>query len=434
MVKFDDLLAGKEYICVVGLGYVGLPLAVAFSKYFKVIGYDKNERRIKELLQGLDRNNQVEKEELLESKIKFTTEDKSIAEAKFIIIAVPTPVDKLKNPDLSFLKDASKLVGRNLKRGTVVVYESTVYPGATEEVCIPILEKESNLTWKKDFFVGYSPERVNPGDKKHTLEKVVKVVAGDTPETLELLASVYGTVIKAGVFKAKDIKTAEAAKVIENIQRDINIALMNELALIFNKLGLDTKSVLEAASTKWNFLPFEPGLVGGHCIPVDPYYLAYKAQTAGYIPKLILAGRSINEEIPNFVAKQMIKLLTKAGKMKKGAKVIIFGITFKENVPDIRNSKVIDIFHELKDYGIETYIYDPIADPEEVFDTYKIELLKYPEEKQPYDGAIIAVKHNEFLKYPLEYYMKIMNKPYILLDIKGIYSLKEEEDIIYFRL
>jgi UDP-N-acetyl-D-galactosamine dehydrogenase len=334
MLSFEDLLKKKESLCVVGLGYVGLPLAVAFAKHFRVIGFDKNTKRVQELKEGIDRTGQVPKEELKEVDIKFTSDEKDIGEARFIVIAVPTPVDKLKDPDLSFLKLASATVGRNMKRGSVVVYESTVYPGATEEVCVPILEKESGLVWKKDFFVGYSPERINPGDKEHTLEKIVKVVAGDTPETLELLASVYGKIISVGIYKAKDIRTAEAAKVIENIQRDINIALMNELAMLFEKLGLDTKSVLEAASTKWNFLRFEPGLVGGHCIPVDPYYLAHKAQQVGYIPRLILAGRGINEEVPSFIAKQTIKMLTKAGKMKVGAKAIIFGLAFKENVPD----------------------------------------------------------------------------------------------------
>ncbi|MFN3870945.1 MAG: nucleotide sugar dehydrogenase [Aquificaceae bacterium] len=433
MVSFEDLLQGKEKICVVGLGYVGLPLAVAFAEYFKVIGFDKNPKRIKELQEGIDRTKEVEGKQLKRTNLVFTHEEKDIEEARLIVIAVPTPVDKLKDPDLTFLKLASASVGRHLRRGSVVVYESTVYPGATEEVCVPILEKESALKWKSDFFVGYSPERVNPGDKEHTLEKVIKVVAGDTPQTTELLAQVYGKVIKAGVYKAEDIKTAEAAKVIENIQRDINIALMNELAMIFEKMGLDTKNVLRAASTKWNFLRFEPGLVGGHCIPVDPYYLAHKALQVGHVPRLILAGRSVNEEIPSFVAKKTVKMLTKAGKMKTNTKAIIFGIAFKENVPDIRNSKVYELYKELKDFGLEVYIYDPMVDPEEVYEEYGIELLKDPREKAPYDVAILAVRHRIFLDKPIEEYKEIITEPCLFIDIKGVYS-KEEVDCFYWRL
>lgn len=432
MLSFEDLLKKKESLCVVGLGYVGLPLAVAFAKHFRVIGFDKNTKRVQELKEGIDRTGQVPKEELKEVDIKFTSDEKDIGEARFIVIAFPTPVDKLKDPDLSFLKLASATVGRNMKRGSVVVYESTVYPGATEEVCVPILEKESGLVWKKDFFVGYSPERINPGDKEHTLEKIVKVVAGDTPETLELLASVYGKIISVGIYKAKDIRTAEAAKVIENIQRDINIALMNELAMLFEKLGLDTKSVLEAASTKWNFLRFEPGLVGGHCIPVDPYYLAHKAQQVGYIPRLILAGRGINEEVPSFIAKQTIKMLTKAGKMKVGAKAIIFGLAFKENVPDIRNSKVYDLYRELKDFGLDVYIYDPLVDPEEAYEEYGLEVLKNPREKAPYHVAILAVKHKVFLEKPVEWYKELITEPCVFIDVKGVYPM--EGKCLYWRL
>ncbi len=437
MLELNSLLKGEESVCVVGLGYVGLPLALAFAKHFKVIGFDKNSQRIKELKLGVDRSRQVPKEEILTSSIEFTDNETDINKARFIIIAVPTPVDKLKNPDLSFLKSASSLVGKNLKKGSVVVYESTVYPGATEEVCVPILEKESGLIWKRDFFVGYSPERVNPGDREHTIENVVKVVSGDTEHTIELVASVYARVIKAGVYRAKDIKTAEAAKVIENIQRDINIALMNELAMIFGRMGLDTKQVLEAASTKWNFLRFEPGLVGGHCIPVDPYYLAHKSLEVGHVPHLILAGRSINEEVPSYIAKQTVKLLIKAGKRVKEAKLAILGITFKENVPDVRNSKAYELYKELKDFDIDVYVYDPVADTEEVFSEYAIELIKDLKAYAPYDGILLAVKHRLFMEgFQLEFYKSITTKPYILLDIKGVYDIKEakEKGFLYWRL
>jgi len=357
---------GKELknvkICVMGLGYVGLPLAVLFAKKFNVVGFDVNPKRIEELKRGLDKTGEVTEEELQNCNIEFSSNEEVIKGCDVVIVAVPTPIDKLKDPDLSYVKKASQIVGRNLRKGTVVVYESTVWPGLTEEVCVPILEKESGLKWKEDFFVGYSPERVNPGDKEHTIEKIVKVVAGDTPETAKFLAELYGSVIKAGVYVAPDIKTAEAAKVIENIQRDINIALMNELALIFHRLGIDTREVLKAAGTKWNFLKFEPGLVGGHCIGVDPYYLAYRARESGYIPQLILAGRGINEGIPKFIAEETVKLLAKAGKPINNSRVLVLGFTFKENVPDVRNTKVYDLIKELWEFGISTVIYDPIAD------------------------------------------------------------------------
>lgn len=302
MLSIFDFEAGREWICVVGLGYVGLPLAVKLARHFKVIGFDVNSRRIEELKAGMDSTGEVSPEELKSVSVEWTDNPEEIRKARCIIVAVPTPVDKLKNPDLSYLRKASNLVGRFLSKGSVVVYESTVYPGATEEVCVPELERASGMTWKKDFWVGYSPERVNPGDKVHTIESVVKVVAGDTPETTELLSGIYGKVVKAGVYKAQSIRVAEAAKVIENIQRDVNIALINELAIIFHRLGIDTREVLDAASTKWNFLKFEPGLVGGHCIGVDPYYLAHKSKEVGYIPELILAGRRINEYVPEYVA------------------------------------------------------------------------------------------------------------------------------------
>lgn len=437
MIDFKSLLEGKEKICVVGLGYVGLPLALAFSKHFRVIGYDKKASRIDELLAGVDTTGEVKKEELLKHSVEFTSDEGRISEARFIVVAVPTPVDKLKNPDLSFLKEASKTVGRHLSKGSVVVYESTVYPGATEEVCVPILEKESGLKWKRDFFVGYSPERVNPGDKEHTIEKIVKVVAGDTESTLELIASVYGKVIEAGVYRAPDIRTAEAAKVIENVQRDINIALMNELSVIFHKLGIDTKEVLKAASTKWNFLKFEPGLVGGHCIPVDPYYLAHKSLEAGHVPELILAGRRINENMPYYVAYQTLKLLIKSGKRVNSAKVLLMGITFKENVADIRNSKVYELYKELKEFGVEVYVYDPVANQKEVKEEYGIDLLKDLKAHAPYDCILLAVKHSIFLEgFDLSFYKAIMTEPYILVDIKGIYEKDTaiKEGFVYWRL
>ncbi|WP_340694630.1 nucleotide sugar dehydrogenase [Hydrogenobacter thermophilus] len=437
MLEYSSLLEGREKICVVGMGYVGLPLAVAFSKHFKVIGYDRKASRIKQLISGLDITGELRKEEILNSGVEFTDDERRISEAKFIIVAVPTPVDKLKNPDLSFLKDASTTVGRYLRKDSVVVYESTVYPGATEEVCVPILERESGLKWRRDFFVGYSPERVNPGDREHTVENIVKVVAGDTENTLELVASVYGKIIKAGIYKAPDIRTAEAAKVIENIQRDINIALMNELSMIFHKLDIDTKEVLKAAGTKWNFLKFEPGLVGGHCIPVDPYYLAHKSLQVGHVPELILAGRRINESVPSYIAYQTVKLLIKGGKSINSAKVLLMGITFKENVPDIRNSKVYELYRELEDFGVKVYVYDPVANDEEVRQEYGIDLLKDIKAHKPYDCVILAVKHDTFLEsYDLSFYKSVMTKPYILVDVKGIYDRNTafKEGFIYWRL
>ena len=428
-------LTPNTKIAVVGLGYVGLPLAVAFAKHFPVIGYDINSQRIEELKKGIDRTKEVEKEELLNPNITYTSDEKLLKDADVIIITVPTPTDKHKNPDLRFLKEASKTVGRNLKKGAIVVYESTVFPGCTEEVCIPILEKESKMQWKKDFFVGYSPERINPGDKRHTLENIIKVVSGDTKETAEFLAKLYGKIIKAGVHVAASIKTAETAKVIENTQRDINIALMNELAMLFDKLGVDTKEVLEAASTKWNFLKFEPGLVGGHCIPEDPYYLAYKAKELGFHPQLILAGRRTNDYMPIFIAQKIIKLLIKTGKIIQNSKILILGITFKENVPDVRNSKVADMIKELQDYGVRVYVYDPLANPEEVKKYYQINLIENPEKYAPYDGIVVAVKHDSFKNLNLSYFEKLSNPPAVFVDIKGIYPKDEfSEKFIYWRL
>ena len=439
---FDDLLKKlqkkEEKICVIGLGYVGLPLAVAFARKFKVVGFDINEERISYLKKGVDITKEVSEEDLVSVKenLEFTSKEEKIKECRVIIVAVPTPIDKLKDPDLSFIKKASVMIGRNLCAGTIIVYESTVWPGLTEEVCVPILEKESGLKWKKDFFVGYSPERVNPGDKKHTLEKIVKVVAGDTKETAEFLGTLYGTIISAGVYLAPDIKTAEAAKVIENIQRDLNIALMNELSIIFHRLGIDTKEVLKTASTKWNFLNFEPGLVGGHCIGVDPYYLAYKARMSGYIPQLILAGRSINESIPKFIAYETLKLLIKAGKKIPETEILVLGFSFKENVPDVRNTKVYDLIKELEELGIKITVYDPIADRDTALKEYQVVVQKdLP--NGSFDAVIVAVKHSFFIeKFDLLELKKLCKNPYILIDIKGIYDKKEalKQGFIYWRL
>ncbi len=425
----------NQKIAVVGLGYVGLPLAVALAKHFSVIGFDINPTRIEELKKGFDRTKEVSKDELLNPNLVFTIDEKLLKEADIVIVTVPTPTDEYKNPDLTALKSASRTVGKNLKKGAIVVYESTVFPGATEEICIPILEAESGLKWKKDFFVGYSPERINPGDKKHTLENVVKVVAGDTPQTARKLAQIYSKVVKAGIHIAPSIKVAEAAKVIENTQRDINIALMNELAMLFDKLGIDTRDVLEAAGTKWNFLKFEPGLVGGHCIPEDPYYLAYKARQVDFHPQLILAGRRVNDSIPQFIAQKVVKLLIKTGRVVQNSKLLIMGITFKENVPDVRNSKVVDLIKELQEYGIQTFVYDPIANPEEVKRYYGINLIWNLKENAPYDGVVVAVKHKEFLDLKPKHFKEITKENPVVVDVKGIYPKEEfAKEFIYWRL
>jgi UDP-N-acetyl-D-galactosamine dehydrogenase len=359
MVTFDLLKNKEDRIAVVGLGYVGLPLAVHLAKYFSVIGYDADPKRVQELVSGYDRTREIDKEDLVRAKVTFTDDPKSLHLSRFIIVAVPTPVDSQNIPDLGLLVSASETAGKHLAPGSCVVYESTVYPGVTEEVCVPILEKTSGLKLGVDFTVGYSPERINPGDKTHTLDKIVKIVSGSDDETTRLLSSVYGKVTEAGIHLASSIKVAEAAKVIENTQRDLNIALMNELAIIFQRMGINTNSVLEAAGTKWNFLPFRPGLVGGHCIGVDPYYLTFKAQSFGYYPEVILAGRRINDGMGKYVAERTVKTLMRAGKQIQGTKVAILGLTFKEDVPDIRNTKVMDIVKELQDYGIEVNIHDP---------------------------------------------------------------------------
>lgn len=433
----EDLKTGEKTLAVVGLGYVGLPLAIEFGKVFKrVIGFDINENRINDLKNHIDKNEETSSEELKKSVIEFTSDPAVLRGASIIIISVPTPITNHKAPDLRPLESASRIVGENMSRGTTVVYESTVYPGVTEDFCVPILERCSCLKYRIDFKAGYSPERINPGDKEHALSKVVKIVSGCDNETADLLARVYGAVVSAGVYKAPDIKTAEAAKVIENIQRDLNIALMNELSVIFHMQNLDTKEVLKAASTKWNFLGFEPGLVGGHCIGVDPYYLTFKAQEMGYHPEVILAGRKINDYMGKYVAEQTVKQLIKAGKTVNKCRVLVLGITFKENVRDIRNSRVIDIINELKDYNVNTIVHDPYAIREEVLKEYGIELSDEFEDMGPFDGIVVAVKHRNFMNLDLKYLKSLCSNPCVLTDVKGIFNKENvlKTGFIYWRL
>jgi len=405
-------------VAVVGLGYVGLPLAVEFGKKHRTIGFDLSDAKVQAYRRYVDPTGEVSTEDLKAATLlEPTTEAAALKEADFVVVAVPTPVDDAHNPDFSPLVSSSTSVGRNLKPGAIVVYESTVYPGATEEVCIPILEKESGLKWMRDFFVGYSPERINPGDREHTLTRITKVVSGDTPETLERVAQMYGSIITAGVHKASSIKVAEAAKVIENTQRDLNIALMNELSLIFHRIGIDTLEVLHAAGTKWNFLPFRPGLVGGHCIGVDPYYLTFKAEKLGYHPQVILAGRRINDGMGKYVAEQAVKQMIQAGFPVKGSHVNVLGLTFKENCPDLRNSKVIDVIHELESYGVTVHVHDPVALPEEAKHEYGVDLI--PWEHLPKANAIIAaVAHTEFKQRPLDDYVAKLSAGGLFIDVK----------------
>jgi UDP-N-acetyl-D-galactosamine dehydrogenase len=405
-------------IAVVGLGYVGLPLAVEFGRKHPTIGFDLSTAKVDAYRRHVDPTGEVSTADLkAAAQLRVTTDPTALKDADFVIVAVPTPIDEAHQPDFRPLVGASESVGRNLKRGATIVYESTVYPGATEEVCIPVVEKHSGMKWKEDFFVGYSPERINPGDKEHTLTKIVKVVAGDTPETLERVARVYGSVVTAGVHRASSIKVAEAAKVIENTQRDLNIALMNELALIFHKLGIDTHEVLQAAGTKWNFLPFRPGLVGGHCIGVDPYYLTHKADMIGYHPQVILAGRRINDGMGKFVAEQTVKHMIRAGFSVKGAHVNVLGLTFKEDCPDLRNSRVIDIVRELESYGVTVHVHDPLADPAEATHEYGVELKAW--EHLPKANAIVAaVAHKAFKSRPVEDYLAKLADGGLMVDVK----------------
>jgi len=425
---FQDFAERRERIGIIGLGYVGLPLAHAFASKFDVVGLDISAERITELRAGRDRTKELTTEQLKEASIEFTDDFSVLKSCRIIVITVPTPIDDHKNPDLTPLLKASESVGRNLASGTTVVYESTVYPGCTEEDCIPVIEQASGLKWGRDFFAGYSPERINPGDKEHTVTKILKIVAGDNAETAELLRQVYGVIITAGIHVAPSVKVAEAAKVIENTQRDLNIALMNELALIFDRMGINTRDVLEAAGTKWNFLKFTPGLVGGHCIGVDPYYLTYKAESLGYHPQVIIAGRRINDGMGKFIAEKTIKLLIASDRTVKGAKILIFGWTFKENVPDVRNTRVIDIYRELEAYGTRPMVFDPHAEAVEVRHEYGINLLREVGDG-PYDAIILAVKHKELISgYPIDVLRALGGKSApVLIDVKGFFPLQQLE-------
>ncbi|MBN8507450.1 MAG: nucleotide sugar dehydrogenase [Burkholderiales bacterium] len=412
-------------IAVIGLGYVGLPLAVEFGKKFRTLGFDLSAEKVDAYRRHVDPTGEVSSDDLRAAvHLQCSTDPAVIGEADLIVVAVPTPVDAAHQPDFTPLVKSSESVGRHLKRGAVVVFESTVYPGATEEVCIPIIEKHSGLSWKRDFFVGYSPERINPGDKERTVTKIVKVVSGDTPQTLERVAAAYGAIITAGVYKASSIKVAEAAKVIENTQRDLNIALMNELSVIFNRIGIDTLEVLQAAGTKWNFLPFRPGLVGGHCIGVDPYYLTHKAEMLGYTPQVILAGRRINDGMGKYVAEQTVKRMIANDLPVKGANVIVLGMTFKENCPDIRNSKVIDVVRELQSYGANVLVHDPIADSGECAHEYGIALTDW--DALPRAPAIVAaVAHKEYLEMGLPGLLAKLAPSGVFADVKSTYAVAE---------
>jgi UDP-N-acetyl-D-glucosamine/UDP-N-acetyl-D-galactosamine dehydrogenase len=423
-------------VAVVGLGYVGLPIAVAFGKRGKVIGFDINKTKIDELLRGFDRTGEVSAADLKACQVEYTSEPTDLKAADFIIVAVPTPINEALQPDLKALRMSSELIGKHLSPGTIVVYESTVYPGVTEEICLPILEKLSGLKAGVDFKVGYSPERINPGDKEHTLEKIVKVVSAQDAESLEIVANTYGLIVKAGVHRAPSIKVAEAAKVIENTQRDLNIALMNELALIFHRLGIDTKSVLEAAGTKWNFLKFFPGLVGGHCIGVDPYYLTAKAESVGYHPQVILAGRRINNGMGKFVAEQTMKQLSQLARPVKELKVAVLGLTFKENVPDLRNSKVPEIIQELREYGVQVSVHDPIAEPEEAVAEYGIHLQQWNDLKNV-DGLVIAVAHRTYTEMGLQELLKPLRNQQegVVIDVKSLLDQEKlPKTLKYWRL
>lgn len=438
MNLYEKIVNGEEKVSLVGLGYVGMPIAVAFSKKVKVIGFDLNAKKIELYKNGIDPTNEVGNEAIKNCTVDFTADETRLREAKFHIVAVPTPVNDDHTPDLTPVEGASKIVGRNLAKGSVVVFESTVYPGVTEEVCVPILEREAGLKCGEDFKIGYSPERINPGDKVHRLETIKKIVSGMDEETLDTVAKVYELVVEAGVHRAESIKVAEAAKVIENSQRDINIAFMNELSIIFNKMGIDTKSVLEAAGTKWNFLKFYPGLVGGHCIGVDPYYLTYKAEELGYHSQIILSGRRINDDMGKYVAENTVKNLIKADVSIKNAKVAILGFTFKENCPDTRNTKIIDIYNELREYGITPIIADPEADADEAKRLYGIDFVEI-DDVADCDAVILAVAHEQFKNITMadfENMFKQSENKNVLIDIKGLLDRKEYENAgyIYWRL
>lgn len=462
MNLYEKIVKRKEKVSLIGLGYVGMPIAVSFAKKVDVIGFDVNKDKIELYKNGVDPTKEVGNEIIKHTTVDFTSDEKRLREAKFHIVAVPTPVKEDRTPDLTPIESATRTLGRNLTKGSIVVFESTVYPGVTEEVCVPILEKESGLKCGADFKVGYSPERINPGDQEHRLETIIKVVAGMDKETLETVAKVYELVVDVGVYKAESIKVAEAAKVIENSQRDINIAFMNELSIIFNRMGIDTKAVLEAAGTKWNFLKFSPGLVGGHCIGVDPYYLTYKAEQMGYYSQIILSGRKINDDMGKYVAESTVKKMIKANKQINGSRVAIFGVTFKENCPDVRNTKVVDVIKELEEYGVEVKVVDPLADKDDLWNEYRINPCCVEEIKEM-DAVIFAVAHDEFksicladvkkmFKTPGQMYIhsEVMNEvaaasefdteaernDHVLIDIKGVFNRTEAENsgFLYWRL
>lgn len=458
MSLYDKIVSRDEKISLIGLGYVGMPIAVAFAKKVDVIGFDVNKEKVELYKRGVDPTKEVGNEAIKSSTVDFTCDEARLKEAKFHIVAVPTPVRDDHTPDLSPVKSASRTVGRNLTKDSIVVFESTVYPGVTEDICIPILEQESGMRCGVDFKVGYSPERINPGDKVHRLETIVKVVSGMDDESLDIIAKVYELVVDAGVHRAASIKVAEAAKVIENSQRDINIAFMNELSIIFNKMGVDTKAVLEAAGTKWNFLNFFPGLVGGHCIGVDPYYLTYKAEQLGYHSQIILSGRRINDDMGKYVAENTVKKMIKANKQINGSIVAIFGVTFKENCPDVRNTKVVDVIRELEEYGVKVVVVDPVADSEDLMHEYGITTIR-KEEIKNVDAVIFAVSHEEFKTMDLDFLKTLFRRSnmhplkemdevaatsetgstesgYVLMDVKGMFDRKEAEELgyLYWRL
>lgn len=431
---YNELVNKQKKISVIGLGYVGLPLALVFAKKFSVIGFDINEARVELMKKGIDPSKELEPEAFEGCDIPYTANPEDLKQAHFHIVAVPTPVDNAKVPDLKPVLSATRTVGKALKRGDYVIYESTVYPGCTEDDCLPILEELSGLKLGKEFKLGYSPERINPGDKEHTLERILKIVSGSDEEALEVIAQTYSAIIQAGIYKASSIKVAEAAKVIENTQRDINISLMNELSMIFDMLGIDTKEVLEAAGTKWNFLKFVPGLVGGHCIGVDPYYLVHKSRQLGYEPKVILSGRSINDGMPGHIAKRLVQKLIKRGKSPQESRVLVMGVTFKENVADIRNSKVADLVKELMQYSINVHMVDPYASPNEFAHEYGLTLMDAP--SKDYDAIIVAVNHREYEQFDLSYFKSLMKEDPILLDLKGVYqpAVVKQNGLAYWRL
>lgn len=425
-MHYERLIKKETKLAVIGLGYVGLPLATEFAKSVPAIGFDVNCAKLEAYKAGIDVTGELREGELKNTKLEFTCDEKDLNEASFFIIAVPTPINRDKTPDLKPVVSASEIVGRHLSKGSVVVYESTVYPGVTEEICAPILEAFSALKCGSDFKIGYSPERINPGDREHTLRKIKKIVSGMDEETLDVISKVYSLVVDAGLHKADCIRVAEAAKVIENSQRDINIAFMNELAIIFNRLGIDTDAVLEAAATKWNFLPFRPGLVGGHCIGVDPYYLTYRAEQTGYHPEIILSGRRINDSMGKYIAENVVKQMIHAGKHINGARVCILGFTFKENVPDVRNTRVIDIYKELLEYDIRVLITDPYADKEEALREYDIELVELKDVPKV-DCLVFAVNHKAWLEMDWAIRFKeILAEDGVIIDVKGMFSAKRE--------